>query len=433
MVALCRWVPVEPSHGAGGMGTGCHPAWPQHQKSSSVTCCYGRRKGRFNLFLSHKIRRDVTSPALMTGRGGLCNTSSPHCSREPSGVKGPGEAMSSGCNGASLASGPLRHLTLSWHQGGTGHHIILVDPKGPWDPSKRERVGTRRAQQRCWGSRSSCIRVQLRGARVCPSTPSPPQPEESAEKHWLNCTSCVLCDLFWVSHGACITCQGCFTSWEVILQRIFPLLYIITWGCGNLSWGGCAWQGQRRQAGTCLGAAGGGPITERDPVVYHLPQLCLAAQPRFPRMPREWRHSSDPAWRAPTSTTSQQQWAEGSQCSTEQGHFGEVKEEPWWRLHQPDTSGSSWCFSLRLALPRPRWHGGEQMLCDSLCSWRGSSLVHASGSGEKRWPRLGPVFLLAADQWLLSGSAVLTSVSSKAALICLVSWWSVSLCMLLSS
>lgn len=138
MVALCRWVPVEPSHGAGGMGTGCHPAWPQHQESSSVTCCYGRRKGRFNLFLSHKIRRDVTSPALMTGRGGLCNTSSPHCSREPSGVKGPGEAMSSGCNGASLASGPLRHLTLSWHQGGTGHHIILVDPKGPWDPSKRE-------------------------------------------------------------------------------------------------------------------------------------------------------------------------------------------------------------------------------------------------------------------------------------------------------
>lgn len=88
---------------------------------------------RAGLIPSFPSRSGGTLPALwvVMGRGGLRATSGLRCTREPSGEKGPGGDMSSECNGASLASGPPGHLTLSLALGGSRSLCCPAGARGP--------------------------------------------------------------------------------------------------------------------------------------------------------------------------------------------------------------------------------------------------------------------------------------------------------------
>lgn len=92
-----------------------------------------------------------------------------------------------------------------------------------------------------------------------------------------------------------------------------------------------------------------------------------------------------------------------------QGGRGDIRTEPscGGRL-QPPTSASP-----------ARRRGGEQMRCDSLCSWRASPLLHVLGLGRKGDPDRG----LRRCWQRSSGCSPDGRAPSKAGLIAFASWY----------
>lgn len=132
----------------------------------------------------------LPAPLVVMGRGGLCATSGPCCTREPSGEKGPGRDMSSGCNGALLASGPRG---TSHFPDMMGAWVTMSSWWRTWAPESlpKEREARHQGPVEVLGQQELPVAagralpafgVQLRGQSL-PFNAASPQPDERAERH----------------------------------------------------------------------------------------------------------------------------------------------------------------------------------------------------------------------------------------------------------